>query len=106
MHETLTLALAWAGGALLSGFFFGGLWWTVRKGVTSRCPALWFVGSLIVRMSAAVAGFYFVSGGRRERLLLCLLGFFMASLFVRQWASPSGEDPGRRGQEASRASHS
>jgi F1F0 ATPase subunit 2 len=105
MHEALTLALAWAGGALLGALFFGGLWWTVRKGVTSKHPAPWFLGSLIVRMSAAVAGFYVVSAGQLERLLLCLVGFFMVSLFARYLARPSGEDRGRRAQEASRASH-
>ncbi len=106
MDERLTLALAWVGGASLGAIFFGSLWWTIHKGVTSKRPALWFVGSLVVRTSAAVAGFYFVSGGRWERLLLCLLGFFMASLFVRQWARPYGDDPGGQRQEASRASHS
>lgn len=105
MHEALLLAVAWAGGALLSALFFGGLWWTVRKGVTSKHPGLWFAGSVIVRMSAAVAGFCVVSGGRSERLLLCLLGFFMASLFVRRLAPRSGKGPAGRGQEGSRASH-
>ena len=36
-------------GALLGAFFFGGLWWTVQKGVTSEQPALWFLGSLLLR---------------------------------------------------------
>ena len=62
MNETLTLALALAAGVLLGAIFFGGLWWTVRKGVSSQRPALWFLGSLLLRMSIALAGFYFVSG--------------------------------------------
>ena len=36
-------------GALLGVFFFGGLWWTVQKGVASERPAFWFLGSLLVR---------------------------------------------------------
>ena len=36
-------------GALLGAFFFGGLWWTVQKGVASERPALWFLGSLLLR---------------------------------------------------------
>ena len=61
MNETLTLVLAWVAGVVLGAIFFGGLWWTVRKGVSSQRPALWFFGSLLLRMSIALAGFYFVS---------------------------------------------
>jgi F1F0 ATPase subunit 2 len=93
---TLTLTLAWAGGGLLGAIFFGGLWWTVRKGVTSKQPALWFVGSMTIRMSLAVAGFYFVSCDDWRRLVACLLGFFVASLFAKRLTR----------EEASRASYS
>jgi F1F0 ATPase subunit 2 len=62
--------------------FFGGLWWTVRKGVSSKRPALWFFGSLLLRMSIALAGFYFVTGGHWERLMMCLLGFVIARFIV------------------------
>ena len=82
MNETLTLALAWVTGGVLGTIFFGGLWWTVRKGVSSKQPALWFFGSILLRMSIALAGFYFVSGGHWERLLLCLLGFVITRLIV------------------------
>ena len=32
MNEALTLVLAWLAGGVLGAIFFGGLWWTVRKG--------------------------------------------------------------------------
>ena len=35
MNEFLILAVALAAGLLLGAFFFGGLWWTVRKGASS-----------------------------------------------------------------------
>ncbi len=66
MNETLTLVLAWAAGGGLGAIFFGGLWWTVRRGVSSQRPAFWFFCSLLLRMSIALAGFYFVSGGQLE----------------------------------------
>ena len=82
MNETLTLALAWLAGGGLGAVFFGGLWWTVRKGVSSKKAALWFIVSLVLRMSLALIGFYVVAAGHWERLLLCLLGFVMARLIV------------------------
>ena len=42
MRELLLLAAASAAGLLLGAIFFGGLWFTVRKGVSSQRPALWF----------------------------------------------------------------
>lgn len=82
--ETLTLCLAGCAGLLLGGIFFGGLWWTVRNGITAKRPGLWFLGSMIVRMTIVMAGFYFVGGGQWERLLSCLIGFIAArSIVVR-----------------------
>ena len=82
MNEPLTLTLAGMAGAALGAIFFGGLWWTVRKACVSERPALWFFGSLLLRMGIALAGFYLVSGGHWKRLLLCLLGFIVARLAV------------------------
>ena len=82
MTETLTLVLAWVAGGALGAMFFGGLWWTVQKSLSSTRPALWLLGSLLLRMSLVPAGFYFVSGGHWERLLACLLGFVIARLVV------------------------
>jgi F1F0 ATPase subunit 2 len=88
MNESLTLALAGVAGGTLGTIFFGGLWWTVRRGVSSKQPAPWFFGSLLLRMSIALAGFYFVSGGHWERLVVCLFGFMMARLIVRRLTGP------------------
>ncbi|MCW3058508.1 MAG: hypothetical protein JWQ02_329 [Capsulimonas sp.] len=82
MNEMLFLITALIVGGVLGAIFFGGLWWTVRKGVASEQPALWFLGSLIVRMGVTLAGFYAVSGGRWERLVACLLGFVTARVVV------------------------
>lgn len=96
MNEALLLALALSVGVVLGAAFFGGLWWTVRNGVSSEQPALWFLGSLLLRMGIALAGFYFVSGGHWERLVLCLVGFVMARLVVTWLARSSGDSQGRR----------
>jgi F1F0 ATPase subunit 2 len=103
MNEVLLLALALSAGALLGAVFFGGLWWTVRRGVSSQQPALWFFCSLLLRMSAALAGFYFVSNGHWDRLLLCLAGFAMARLVVTR-LTRSAERRNRPIREAGYAS--
>ena len=69
MSDILALALAFLAGALLGVFFFGGLWWTVQKGVTSETPALWFLGSLLLRTGLILAGFYLASQGHWSRLV-------------------------------------
>ena len=84
MNETLTIILAGAAGLCLGAIFFGGLWWTVRKGLSSPRPAPLFLGSLLLRMSVVLAGFYFVGGGQWQRLVGCLVGFVIAR-FVVLW---------------------
>jgi len=103
MNETLTLALAGLAGGLLGAIFFGGLWWTVRQGVSSSRPALWFLGSGLLRMSIVLAGFYFVSGGQWKRLVACLVGFTIARVVVTWLTRPSAESPTLPSQEARHA---
>lgn len=82
MNELLILMLAGVAGAGLGVIFFGGLWWTVRKGLASPRPAFWFFGSVLIRMGLVLAGFYLVGAGRWERLLACLAGFIAARLII------------------------
>ena len=88
MNEWLTLALAGMAGLLLGAIFFGGLWWTVRLGVTSKRPALLFLGSMLLRTGVVIVGFYFVSDGHWERLLACLAGFAIARFIVMRLTGP------------------
>lgn len=88
MNETVSLAPALAAGVLLGVIFFGGLWWTVRKCVSNERPALWFLGSLLLRTSIILAGFHWVSAGHWERLLACLLGFVIARFILTRLAGP------------------
>jgi F1F0 ATPase subunit 2 len=82
MNDLLLLTLAGVAGLLLGAIFFGGLWWTVRKGIFSKSPALWFLGSMLLRMSIVLAGFYFIGRGDWQRLVVCLLGFVIARIIV------------------------
>ena len=88
MNEALRLAPVLVAGVLLGAIFYGGLWWTVRKGVSSQRPALWFFGSLLLRMSIVLAGFYVVADGQWQRLLVCFVGFVTARLIVTWLTRP------------------
>jgi F1F0 ATPase subunit 2 len=81
-REAWAWALSLAGGGLLGVMYFGGLWWTVRRGVGSPSPGLWFSTSLFLRLSAAMAGFYLASRLGAGALLACALGFIAARMAV------------------------
>jgi F1F0 ATPase subunit 2 len=82
MNELLARILAVLLGAALGVIFFGGLWWTIQKAVASKWPAIWFMGSLLLRMSIALSGFYLIGRDHWQRMLMCLLGFVIARLVV------------------------
>jgi F1F0 ATPase subunit 2 len=83
--------LALVEGCLLGAFFFGGLLWTIRRGISSKSPALWFAGSLLLRMTVALSGFYLSARGDWRRLAACMLGFFLARVFVTRLGISNGE---------------
>jgi F1F0 ATPase subunit 2 len=101
MNNFLLLALALVAGLLLGAIFFGGLWWTVRKGVFAKSPALWFLGSMLLRMSLVLAGFYFVGRGDWVRLVTCLFGFIIARFIVLRLTRTPIEHPHSTAKEAS-----
>lgn len=82
MNETLKMILIFIAGLALGTLFFGGLWLTVRKAVSSKKPALLILGSFVVRIVLVLAGFYFIGAGNWQRLLMVLAGFITARFMV------------------------
>jgi len=82
MSDAGTLSVVLMAGVVLGAFFFGGLWWTVQKCMTSRNPGLWFFASMLIRLGFTVAGFSFISRDDWRKLLVCLLGFVIARAAV------------------------
>jgi F1F0 ATPase subunit 2 len=82
MRESAILIFALVVGIVLGMIFYGGLWWTVRRSVSSKSPGTWLIGSFLLRALIAVSGFYFVSRGDWRSLLACLLGFLIARVSV------------------------
>jgi len=85
MNEILILTFALVAGVLLGILFFGGLWWTIRLGLSSAQPSLWFFGSMVLRTCIVLSGFYYVLGDNWMRLLAGLLGFVIARLSVTRF---------------------
>ena len=69
-------------GLALGAFFFGGLWWTVRRAVASKWVGLWFFASLVLRTAIVMGGLFFVCGDDWRRWLAALLGFIAGRLAV------------------------
>lgn len=84
-----TLAFTLLAGLLLGGVFYGGLWWTVQRGLSTTRPAVLFLTSMVVRTALALTGFYVASQGQWQRLLLCLAGFLVARIIITRYLRPS-----------------
>lgn len=82
MNETVLITLAFIAGIALGILFFGGLWFTVKKAVNAKIPALWILSSFFLRISITLVGFYFISSGNWQRLVTCLAGFIIARIIV------------------------
>lgn len=82
MNEIIFTGLAFFTGIALGTIFFGGLWITVKKATNSKIPALWFFGSLAIRIAITLSGFYFIGNGDLLRLLTCFIGFVIARFLV------------------------
>ena len=89
MSDIPALALALVAGALLGAFFFGGLWWTVQKGVDVR-----EAGALVPRQPAAA--------NRCDSgwILFCFAGSLVEARDVPPWVS----DRARHRREAAHTS--
>ena len=82
MNEISTMILSFTGGILLGIIFFGGLWFTVKKIVAAKTPAVLVFISFIIRVAITVIGFYFIGSGNWQKLIACMLGFIIARFIV------------------------
>lgn len=85
MNNFFESAIILFAGFATGSFFFGGLWFTVQKGMAGKIPALWFVISFIIRMTVTLFAFYFLTEGTWQRLLLCFAGFLIARVVVTKF---------------------
>lgn len=90
-------------GLLLGIFFFGGLLWTVGKGLSAKHPVILFYGSLFIRLMVVLGVFYLVSDGRWERMVVCAVGFIIPRFFFIRYARTAAKpkDSKQEGGDAS-----
>lgn len=91
MNEVFNLIPPFIEGVILGVLFFVALWWTVKKGISVKQPALFFLGSFFLRIGAVLAGFYFATGGQWDHLLTCFSGFIIARYIIMRLAGPPAE---------------
>ena len=94
MSDGLSYVLSVIAGLALGTFYFGGLWWTVERIARVRNPGLLYMGSLLVRLMVVVGVFYFLTGGRWERLAFCVGGLLVARFAVMGLLKTVGSDEG------------
>lgn len=69
-------------GLALGGLFYGGLWLTVARLLTSRDPSGFAVTSFFVRTAIVIAGFIWATAGQWQNAVACLVGFELARLLI------------------------
>ena len=71
------IGLSWAlmVGICTGLFYFSGLWWTLQQLPNYRYPAMWILGSFLIRAGVSVVIFYWATGGRWEQVVVGLGGF-------------------------------
>jgi F1F0 ATPase subunit 2 len=91
MNETMYILIVFICGVILGVFFFGGLWLTVKKGMTSKMPGLLFIASFFIRTLIALVGFYYLSANNWKNMAACLMGFVLARFIIKQYTKSKEE---------------
>lgn len=84
-------------GVILGCCFFCALWFTVKKGIYATHPALWFLGSILVRMGTVISVFYWVGNNDIWRLTACLVGFVIGRILMTKVISNTNSTCAEKG---------
>lgn len=92
MIEFSTILIGLLGGLFVGIIFFSGLHWTVQRMGQVNQPVLFFLTSFLLRTAIVLVGFYLISAGSWQRLLMMMLGFFIARIIlVRVLPAPDND---------------
>ncbi|MEE4608697.1 MAG: ATP synthase subunit I [Desulfobacteraceae bacterium] len=108
--DWLDALLTMSAGAGTGAFYFGGLWWTVRRLPGTRRPAGLSLASFLLRAAAVMAVFYLLADGSPVHWIQLLAGFTLARLVLLRRIGRAEKDtqrflvaPGRGFDRASQA---
>ena len=96
MTDFLPIALAGFVGVIAGLIFFGGLWFTTRRLLTSNCPAIWLLVSFTVRVFVMLGALYWVGRDHLPRMAACLVGFVIARIVMVYVTRERKQGPGNR----------
>ncbi len=84
--------VAFAGGAALGGFFFGGLWVTVHRVSSAQSGSLVALLSFVVRTVIVVLGVHWLMRADWRLACVSLAGFLFARSLILRWTCRSHPD--------------
>lgn len=84
MTEFFVMAFPCVAGLIVGFIFYGGLWWTVQKVISTSQQPFWLPASFLIRTLIALTGFYAVYSGSAQNLLSSLLGFVLARIIIHR----------------------
>ena len=88
----MAYAVSILAGLGLGGFFFGGLWWTVRRLPTARHPAALALGSFFVRTTITAGGLFLAADGRLGPLAAGLAALVLVRTVLVRRIRPNGDE--------------
>lgn len=92
MNEIVKVMIFFFAGAGIGIFYFGGLWWTLRRLSRSRNPHWLTLGSFLLRSGFCLAGLFWIAReGRWELMVSSLLGIIGARWAMVRLLSPERE---------------
>ena len=78
MSPLAGIAVSLVLGIMLGVVHFGGLWWTVNRGLRAANPAAWFATSTLLRMALLLVCFRLVLHGGWQDAAACACGVLLA----------------------------
>ncbi len=85
MNDIIYIIIVFICGIILGIIFFGGLWLTIKKSVTSKMPGLLFIASFFIRTGITLLGFYFLAANNWKNMAACLVGFVISRFIIKQY---------------------
>jgi F1F0 ATPase subunit 2 len=83
------LILAFMVGMGTGTFYFGGLFWTVRRIPRSKNPTALMIASFVFRTAVAVACLFLIMGSTWQPIAVSLLGFITIRMVIVERLKPA-----------------